>query len=232
MSSTNSCFYCAENHHLAECNNNTLFYLARSIYSIHTFYMSCNPPEYDEFYSTLRRRFNLKELKSICIRFLYGRSGLTKQQYINRIEDHIHLLASIHLSNPMNDFIQQYISNNPDNAQDITIVSSSSQVYNYMLVPVNPTNEKKSSFQLQVVCNNNINSETLVSCPICLEDNIDSTNKIQLNCKHDYCFDCISKVIHMNNENPKCSLCRKTITTLCIQDGCKELIDNLNGIMN
>jgi hypothetical protein len=232
MSST-LCSYCCDNgHRLNQCNNNVLIYLAKYVYQMYVYYLLNDEPNLFEFYNIVRRNLNSKELKSICIRFLQGRSGLSKQQYINHIENNIHLLEPNTLDieleesshNFVNNFIQQYI-NNAEQEQEITVVSSTSQVYHYTLVPRNSEDKiinQKKSLNLDVTYISNDVDLDLITCPICLEDNIDITNKIKLNCKHDYCFDCISKVIN-NNENPKCSLCRETITSLCIQENCNQL---------
>lgn len=50
------------------------------------------------------------------------------------------------------------------------------------------------------------NSEDHKKCSICLTSDI----SIQTDCKHNYCFECISKWYCKNNS---CPYCRKIITT-------------------
>lgn len=238
MASSVPCYYCAsEEHRLDMCNNDRLMNDITNVFQLYfTYCCDTENPNINGFHNALRRNFNSKELKSICIRHLGGRDGLTKQQYIIHIEDSMKLLISytnivMESSSPPSiyDFMQQYMNNNPDQIQDISVVSSSSQVYNYSIIP----KSLKTEFNLDVIYNSNKNNN-IITCPICLEDNIGITNKIQLNCNHEYCFDCVTKVITNKNSNtkPTCSLCRTNITILCVQEECQELFNNLNKLIS
>jgi hypothetical protein len=259
------CSFCYEpNHRLDECNNNQLFDLAIRVYNSYavlhrnivnnnntTFYNVERHQEIVEldirFNNYLQTGFTSKILKSICVRFLDGRSGLTKQHYINHITNNIDMLRMqiniIENNNQVNmiqEIMQNYLNTNgnQNEIEDITIVTSSTQVYNYTLIPRNlienfnaeSINNINNEIELEVIHNHlPIYKKTNAdSCPICLED-IKLTNKVRLNCSHEYCFDCISKVI---TTKPKCSLCRENITKICIEDGCQQLLDNLNSLIN
>lgn len=259
------CTFCYEpNHRLDECNNNQLLDLAIRVYNSYTVLHRniFNINDETDIYNIQRHqdiveldiRFNnylqssctSKQLKSVCVRFLDGRSGWTKQHYINHITNNIDMLRmqiNIIENNNQVDMIQQIMQNylntneNQNEIEDITIVTSSTQVYNYTLIPINLIQDFNSDninnnneIELEIIHNHiptykKINTDC---CPICLED-IKLTNKVKLNCSHEYCFHCISKVI---TTNPKCSLCRENITKICIEDGCQELLDDLNLLIN
>ena len=266
------CTFCFEdNHRLNQCNSILLIDLAKRIYRsyqiINRDILENEDPEI-RFYNTLRRYFNSIELRAVCVRFLNGRSRWTKQQYINHIINNIHILQifaepipeprqtqiqqqvqqQVQIQNEMYEFIENYLNSNPYQNQDITIISSTTQVYNYTLIPRNLQNDFNSelddynselnnytTIELDIIYNtdnNSIINNNYITCPICLEDNIQASNKIQLNCKHEYCFDCISKVITSCINQPKCSLCRTNITKICVEEGCKNLLDDLQSLVN
>lgn len=264
------CTFCfKDDHRLNQCNSNLLFDIAKRIYRsyqvIHRDLLENQNPEI-RFYNLIRRYFNSIELRAICVRFLNGRSSWTKQQHINHIINNIDILeifsepipeqrqeqrqeqdylTNYEEYNEMHQFIERYLNSNPNTnqVQDITIISSTTQIYNYTLIPRDLSSEfddcnnsNSNTIELDIIYNSNNtiknNNEKIITCPICLEDNIQISNKIKLNCNHEYCFDCISKVITKSSNIPKCSLCRSNITKICIEDGCQELLDNLNSLIN
>jgi len=76
------------------------------------------------------------------------------------------------------------------------------------------------SFNIELQMNHQTNA--IVSpflCPICLDD-INITQCIVLNCKHDVCVDCFNKYLSSLNidKEPCCSLCRIQTTVVTFQD--------------
>ena len=65
-------------------------------------------------------------------------------------------------------------------------------------------------------------------CSICLDEMIDTYKIFELNCKHKFHFDCISKMINDSNKNQfKCPYCRTLISQLDVKLISKyKLIDN------
>lgn len=61
--------------------------------------------------------------------------------------------------------------------------------------------------------NNNTNNDIsiIIECPICY-NNVDKTNIITLNCKHDFCLDCSQKLLNTKHKN--CPYCRNDIQTI------------------
>jgi len=243
--SSRCCTFCYRNgHSVDQCNNDLLIQLARRIGQTYQIIIRDTLENEDpqiRFYNYCRRYFNLIELRSVCVRFLNGRSRWTKQQHIIHIIDNIDMLQFFTESNSINQFIENYLNSNPNQIEDITIISSTTQVYNYTLIPRNLENDFNAeinnqnyiTIQLDIICDNDKNNNSNnITCPICLEDNIQDSNKIQLNCNHEYCFDCISKVITNYIDQPKCSLCRANISKISVEDGCVDLLDKLNSLVN
>ena len=54
-----------------------------------------------------------------------------------------------------------------------------------------------------------INTNTNISCTICLTDNINILNSYQTNCNHTFCKDCF--INWLNHHNYTCPMCRSTI---------------------
>ena len=56
-------------------------------------------------------------------------------------------------------------------------------------------------------------------CAICIENHLE-INSVLLNCKHRFCYDCISSYLKHNSSNktPCCALCREEYTTMEIPD--------------
>ena len=56
-------------------------------------------------------------------------------------------------------------------------------------------------------------------CAICIENHL-VINSVLLNCKHRFCYDCISSYLKHNTakKTPCCALCREEYTTLEIPD--------------
>jgi len=255
--SSRCCTFCYRNgHSVDQCNNDLLIQLARRIYNSYQIIIRDTLENEDpqiRFYNYCRRYFNSIELRSVSVRFLYGRSRWTKQKHIIHIIDNIDTLQFFtvpishvinqpqQIQNEMHQFIENYLNSNPNQIEDITIISSTTQVYNYTLIPRNlendfnaeTNNQNYTTIQLDIICNNDKNNDSNnITCPICLEDNIQHSNKIQLNCNHEYCFDCISRVITNYIDQPKCSLCRANISKISVEDGCVDLLDKLNSLVN
>jgi hypothetical protein len=60
-------------------------------------------------------------------------------------------------------------------------------------------------------------------CAICIENHLE-INSVVLNCKHRFCYDCVSSYLKHNNNNntlkksPCCALCREEYTTMEFPD--------------
>ena len=82
----------------------------------------------------------------------------------------------------------------------------------YYLKPPFSILQKKMYFNSCILSNEN-NDETF-DCPICIENEIDMKEKIQLNCSHNVCNCCFQGYLDQLKENkkPTCSLCREIIT--------------------
>ena len=95
-------------------------------------------------------------------------------------------------------------------------------------------NEEKIDIQVSL-CepnkNMNMNSfeEEKYSCSICLEENITRPNMVMLDCKHEFCKNCVKR--YFENERlktPCCALCRQNITKLEVND--KIVLDEMKNI--
>ena len=73
---------------------------------------------------------------------------------------------------------------------------------------------------LQSTCQDNDTEE----CPICY-DKLNPTNRVQLNCGHAFCGDCITQILTKNKKEksagtlPFCAMCRSRYKTFTIQSG-------------
>jgi len=56
-------------------------------------------------------------------------------------------------------------------------------------------------------------------CAICIENHLE-INSVLLNCKHRFCYDCVSSYLKHNSakKTPCCALCREEYTTMEIPD--------------
>ncbi len=61
--------------------------------------------------------------------------------------------------------------------------------------------------------------ETVEECAICF-DNINSSERVVLNCEHQFCVTCINDYIKKYNKQQElsCALCRKRITTVGVKN--------------
>lgn len=234
------CSFCGHPSHTVDaCNDDSLFTNGENIYLFYQELLRTNLSITDielTFFTHMRHN-SFTMLRAICIRFLNGRSGWTKSAYINHIINNIEDLQIFEIipsqqEPTMENFIRQYLSNNPYQVQDVTVVSSTTSVYHYTIKP-----RIHNNFKIEIdvttntndCCNKKNNCPIKeITCPVCLEDNISSNNIVTLNCSHEYCVACISKII---TNKPNCSLCRKNITRISIEDGNQELIHNLNKLI-
>jgi hypothetical protein len=72
------------------------------------------------------------------------------------------------------------------------------------------TSERKFTIQSEL---NEIESEDICQCNICFED-FNVTNFVKLNCKHEFCKDCIKQTLKSCNSftDPTCAYCRTPIS--------------------
>lgn len=74
-------------------------------------------------------------------------------------------------------------------------------------------NEISNSYVLNklYVIDNNI-----TECCICMKDNVSKINMIQLLCNHEFCIDCLSTYINLDDKEKFCFLCRTPITDIIL----------------
>lgn len=79
--------------------------------------------------------------------------------------------------------------------------------------------------------NTSDNSDIIDTCPICLDNNIDTNLCVYTNCSHIFCGNCIYKYIKSCKVDtpPKCSLCRTDITDYYSNN--TNIITSLNTII-
>lgn len=76
---------------------------------------------------------------------------------------------------------------------------------------------KKIEHCIMLVDNDPTNEQ--INCPVCYEE-FETARVVTTNCNHDYCVECISKIIE-HTDNPQCALCRQKINN--IQTRCVEI---------
>jgi hypothetical protein len=78
-------------------------------------------------------------------------------------------------------------------------------------------NSRKLYFKITNIKPDNISNENI--CAICL-DTLNIQNSVVLNCCHQFCEECINKLLHNHNtlKEPTCPLCRTEITELYFEN--------------
>jgi hypothetical protein len=76
------------------------------------------------------------------------------------------------------------------------------------------------SFRFDISLNLDTNSDTTSAidceCGICLEQNIEKKNMVNLNCNHSFCGNCVVRVLEMTSPSkiPCCAFCRTNIVNI------------------
>jgi hypothetical protein len=78
-------------------------------------------------------------------------------------------------------------------------------------------NSRKLYLNITNIKPDNISNENI--CAICL-DTLNIQNSVVLNCCHQFCEECINKLLHNHNtlKEPTCPLCRTEITELYFEN--------------
>ena len=96
-------------------------------------------------------------------------------------------------------------------------------IFNFVLPEINVIYKKNELLE---------NENNIFDCSICIENH--STDFVELNCSHKYCFECIQSYLKHTlcdkTKVPNCALCREKINNITISDEKKvkqmsELLD-------
>ena len=61
--------------------------------------------------------------------------------------------------------------------------------------------------------------EDVCECAICLTDIVKLKDSVKLNCSHQFCGECVIKILETHKSaslNPRCALCRITISNITV----------------
>jgi hypothetical protein len=89
-------------------------------------------------------------------------------------------------------------------------------------IPFTNANEPNKKYNIAITTNTkdasaSVNTD-LCECCICMNNEINEVDVVKLNCKHQFCGDCIISTLKQHNKSselkPSCALCRTTMTNI------------------
>jgi len=64
------------------------------------------------------------------------------------------------------------------------------------------------------------NDDNIFECPICMEDNVDISDKVDIGCNHSFCKHCVLRVMSDSQKkgvHPSCALCRQNYNEMHVR---------------
>lgn len=227
------CIFCnSDNHDISNCNEEMICHLFEYMKKMFTDIIELFPVNFEtSFKAAINRRYTTREILSVGFKILGASSTSSKTEIINLIWEYFN--ERIQHPRDILETIHDYEANpeiTPEVLEDENSVFRGQAWY----IDRTPTYSNNLNNDINAEQNNdnilrhNIKTSLVVEepnlreeriCSICLEDNINYNKFVKLNCLHQFCEDCIEKILIFQKENshPKCALCRLKITSLNVK---------------
>ncbi len=221
------CSFCGHiGHDIRSCESPEILTIEQSFAQLYidnlceSTYLQLNEAQTEEFFVyKMTSRYLLRYIRVVAVTTGLARaSGFTKADYAT-------LIYGLYRQMFLNIALGNYVPNNDSetNTNTTNYIRNLIDEFNLAAATVNTNtniiNDLKSfrfDIGLNLDTNSDISSNTNCECGICLEQNIEKKNMVNLNCNHSFCGNCVVRVLEMSSPSkiPCCAFCRTNIVNI------------------
>jgi hypothetical protein len=184
-------------------------------------YLQLNEAQTEEFFVyKMTSRYLLRYIRVVAVTTGLARaSGFTKADYATLIyglyrQVFFNIAFDNNSSESNTNNINSYVRNLIDefNLAATTVNTNTNTNTNI----INDLKSFRFDISLILDTNSDTSSNTICECGICLEQNIEKKNMVNLNCNHSFCGNCVVRVLEMTSPSkiPCCAFCRTNIVNI------------------
>jgi len=257
MAISTKCGYCKVlGHQISRCTSEMGMHVYNNIKSRAIDYLTTNTQSTIHFrallfYDHLENSYSLKELRFVTAKLMIGAYGtkpmlaariihdyffkdilLRQNQVILSFNDRVNLDEYMKFWKDIEIGVEYHIAEAELNAY-FDFLDSLEIIDDY--IADDNTDTFISKFQILVSMkmnelNNTKEKVETFECVICMEDECDESDKVDIDCNHSFCKDCVVRVMNVsqyNHKHPCCALCRKEYSTIYVRN--KDIMEIINS---
>lgn len=253
-----NCSYCNDpSHNVRNCVNPHIPIFYQRILNMYNTCLVNEPDRTRSratFATQLCQNFDLRTLKAVGIKYASARSHYNKYMIalqihthfnnvnnvainnvaINEVETPIPIMTPIPIRRQNNWIITRIVNENTNyNVYNINtpthtdLLQWNSDRSMSPLIPRNLAEEFGNKYDIHLSQCDAFNLKE-DDCSICY-NKMNEQNMVQLNCKHQFCVDCMCSYFNMNNTKLTCALCREPMSNINVPN--KNVYDSLSNYL-